>query len=117
MIHEYHDVFNSVRKEVECIGGSLEFNSEYSATFSLRDGWRVILEGDKFTIPSFDLLITCTDDPLKEEYSIWVLMQAFRVEDPPTIVNQFIFLKKHEHDIFKYPVTYKRKYNDMNSIE
>ena len=113
MIEEYQGYFDRVVDEVLKVGFKLTQNEDYSALFERKDGWKLLLEGERHYRPLIDIEIIHPKGG--DGLSLRILMNTYQIIEgtdlpPPSLENQLSFLTDNFDswliNVKKYELTY-----------
>lgn len=116
MIEAYNEILGITKDELLKLNFKLKINSDYTAEFSNNSQWQVILEGDKFIHPAFDIFIARDRNTNNEKrFSIRILMLAFGDSRPPSLHNQLDFFANNQQSLLtKTNISYETAYKAIN---
>ena len=118
MIADYKEIQIELENQICELGFNKTKDEDFLAVYINRKGWTVILEGERYVRPAFDLSIALNSD--SEEFSLWILMKVFSQRDSmaemtPSLTNQLKFLTNNFESLFSEKPWYKEKYDEINS--
>ncbi len=116
MINEYSEILEITKTELLKLQFELKKNSDYAAEFSNNSLWQIILEGDMFIHPAFDIFIIKNRNTSQEKrFAIRLLMRALGENRLPSLHNQLEFLiNKHETLMTATDIPYEPAYRAIS---
>ena len=113
MVEEYDKLLPKIKEKLSILNYKLTDSTDFGAVFINESNWKIVFSGERYVRPAFDLEIVKSNLC----FSIWILMEVFKINKKPSLEEQLNFIIKYQKEIFVENPSYTEAYNKLNDIE